>query len=69
MGKYATKLSLTPSEARIVLGTTAKDMSDEAIRLLINQVDVLTDIVAAHSYGSIINSCIANSRNEPHNDS
>lgn len=68
MAKYTTDSVLTLSEARRVLGTTAQDMSDEAIKLLIKQVDILTDIVATHASGSIIKSYIANSNDEAHND-
>lgn len=59
---------VTLSEARRVLGTTAKDMSDDAIRILIKQVDILTDIVAAHTNGSTIKSYIDNLDNEAHTD-
>lgn len=59
---------MTLSEARRVLGTTAKDMSDDAIRLLIKQVDILTDIVVAHTNGSTIKSHIVNLDGEAHNN-
>jgi hypothetical protein len=40
------------TEAKKVLGTTAKGLSDEAIMRLVTQVDVLTDIVVAHVHDS-----------------
>ncbi len=43
---------ITLTEAKKVLGTTAKGLSDEAIKRLVAQVDVLTDIVVAHANGS-----------------
>lgn len=68
MVNYANGSVITLSDVRKVLGTTAKDMSDDAIRLLIKQVDILTDIVVAHTNGSTIKSHIANSDDEAHND-
>ena len=68
MVNYATSPVMTLTDARRALGTDAKDMSDDAIRLLIKQVDILTDIVVAHTNGSIIKSYIANSGDEEHND-
>lgn len=59
---------MTLTEARRALGTDAKDMSDDAIKLLIKQVDILTDIVVAHTNGSTIKSYIANLGDEEHND-
>jgi hypothetical protein len=68
MANYPTSSLITPSEARKVLGITAKDMSDDAIRLLIKQVDILTDIVVAHANGSTIKSYIDNLDDEAHTD-
>ena len=68
MHDSATKPLMTPTEARRVLGTTSKGMSDEAIRRLIGQVDVLTDIVVAHAQDSIFKSCIDVSKKEEHNN-
>lgn len=68
MVKFATSSLITLSEARRVLGTTAKDMSDDAIKLIIKQVDILTDIVVAHANGSTIKSYIDNLDDEAHND-
>lgn len=64
---YLPKTLMTLSEARRVLGTTAKGMTDDAIMLLIKQADILTDIVVAHTNGSIIKSSIDNSDGEAHN--
>lgn len=68
MAKFATISLMTLTEARRVLGTTVIDMSDDDIRLLIKQVDILTDIVAAKATGSTIKSYIDNYDNEAHND-
>ena len=68
MANFTISTLMTVSEAKKVLGTTAKDMSDDAIRLLIKQVDTLTDIVVAHTNGSTIKSYIANLDDEAHND-
>jgi len=68
MANFTTSTLITLSEARRLLGTTAKDMSDDAIRLLIKQVDILTDIVVAHANGSTIKSYIDNLDDEAHND-
>ena len=46
------------SEARKILGTTAKGLSDETIRKIVNQVEVLTDIVIAHISDSNLHSSI-----------
>ena len=49
---------ITVTEAKKVLGTTAKGLSDEAIKRLVAQVDVLTDIVVAHANDSKIQTSI-----------
>jgi hypothetical protein len=49
---------LTLTEAKKVLGTTAKGLSDEAIMRIVAQVDVLTDIVVAHANDSKIQTSI-----------
>jgi hypothetical protein len=66
MVNYTSNPSMTLAEAKKVLGTTSIGMSDDAIMRLIAQVDVLTDIVVAHSYGSIIQSHIDNIDDEEH---
>lgn len=64
----AASSTITLSEVRRVLGITATDMPDDAVKLLIKQVDILTDIVVAHTSGSTIKSYIANLDDEAHND-
>ncbi len=59
---------ITLTEAKKVLGTTAKGLSDETIMRLVAQVDVLTDIVVAHINDSKYQSSIDNSGNAPHTD-
>lgn len=68
MANYVDSSLMTLTEARRVLGITAKDMSDDDIKLLIKQVDVLTDIVVVHTNGSTIKSYIDNLGNEAHTD-
>lgn len=50
--------SVTLAEAKKILGTIAKDMSDDSIRAVIANVEILTDIVVAHAHDSIIKSSI-----------
>lgn len=64
----AKKNQTTLAEAKKVLGTTAKGLSDEAIMRLVTQVDVLTDIVAAHFNDSNIHSCIDISNDKLHTE-
>lgn len=52
------KSTISINEARKILGTTAKGLSDEAIRKIINQVEILTDIVIAHISDSNLHSSI-----------
>ncbi len=59
---------LSVIEAKKILGTSAKGLSDDAIMRLVAQVDVLTDIVIAHASDSIIHSSIDISQNRPHTD-
>ena len=56
----------TLTEAKKVLGTTAKGLSDEAILLLVAKVDILTDIVVSHARDSKIQSAIDNSNDTSH---
>jgi len=65
---YALKSSLAVTEARRVLGTTATDMSDDAIMTIIAQVDALTDIVIAHIHDSKLQSSIDVLADGIHND-
>ncbi len=58
--------SISTEEARKILGTTAKGLSDEAIERLIAQVDVLSDIVVAHVSDSKIKSYIDISNDKSH---
>lgn len=60
--------SITLTEAKKVLGTTAKGLSDGAIMSIVKQVDVLTDIVVAHISGSKIQPSIDISNNTSHTD-
>ena len=60
------KSQITVTEAKKVLGTTAKGLSDDAIQRLITQVDVLTDIVVSHVNDSKIQSSIDISDSELH---
>lgn len=55
-------------EARKILGTTAKGLSDDAIMRLVTQVDVLTDIVVAHVNDSKIQTSIDISQGKLHTD-
>lgn len=57
---------MTLAEAKKLLGTTAVGMDDDAIRRLIYQCDVLTDIVVAHTHDSIIHSSIDIIEDEEH---
>lgn len=59
---------ITVTEAKKVLGTTAKGLSDDAIMRLVTQVDVLTDIVVAHANDSKIQASIDISDDRPHTD-
>jgi len=58
----------TIAEARKILGTTAKGLSDDALKRLIVQIEILTDIVVARARDSIIKSCIDNTVDEAHTD-
>ena len=61
MGKsieFTLQPSITLTEAKKVLGTTAKGLSDDAIMNLVAQADVLTDIIIAHISDSKIQSSI-----------
>jgi hypothetical protein len=60
--------TISVQEARAILGTTSKGLSDDAILRLIAQVEVLTDIVVAHVGGSKIHRSIDISKNRPHTD-
>jgi len=60
------ELALSVQEARNILGTTAKGLSDEAIERLVTQVDALTGIVVAHVSDSKIKSSIDISRSKLH---
>ena len=50
--------TISVNEARKILGTTAKGLSDEALERLVAQVDVLTGIVVTHFDDSEIQSSI-----------
>jgi hypothetical protein len=65
---YAYKPQITVTEARNVLGTAAKGLTDNAISQLVAQVDILTDIVIAHINDSTIQSSIDISTNKSHTD-
>jgi len=60
------ELTLSVQEARNILGTTAKGLSDKAIERLVAQVDVLTDIVVNHVNDSKIKSSIDISNSKLH---
>ena len=64
----ANRAQITLTEAKKVLGTTVKGLSDSAILRLVAQMDVLTDIVVAHIGDSIIKSSIENSCNKSHTE-
>ena len=59
---------MTIAEAKTILGTTAKGLSDDFILRLLTQVDILTDTVVAHVKDSIIKSPVENADDEVHND-
>lgn len=46
--------TVSVKQARRILGTTAKGMSDEAVKRLISQTELLAEIVIAHADGSKI---------------
>jgi hypothetical protein len=50
------KQTLSVKQARRILGTTSKGLSDEAIKRLISKVEILTDIVVNHVDDSKIQS-------------
>jgi hypothetical protein len=52
---------ITIEQARKILGTTAKELSDETIAKIVLQVDTLTDIVVAHVNDSKIHNSLDNS--------
>ena len=62
----APRLSISVTEARKILGTTATGLSDETIEHLVAQVDVLTDIIVAHVSDSKIESSIDISNGKSH---
>lgn len=66
---HALKSPLAVSEARKLLGTTATEMSDDAIMKIVAQVDALTDIVITYIHDSKIQSSIDVLDNGIHNDS
>ena len=51
---HNTSSLITISEAREILGTTAKGLDDDAIKKLITNVDVLTDLIIDLSVDSRI---------------
>lgn len=55
---YGSQRQLTLTEAKKVLGTTTKGLSDDAIRRLVAQVDILTDVVIAQYKDSKVDSSI-----------
>jgi hypothetical protein len=57
---------MTLTEAKKLLGTTAKELSDDALRRLIANVEILTDIVVVHARDSIIKSHIDITSDEVH---
>jgi hypothetical protein len=66
--EIGSRSSVSVKEARKILGTTAKGLSDEAIERLVSQVDVLTGIVVAHFNDSKNQSSIDISGNRLHTD-
>jgi len=60
--------TISIQEARAILGTTAKGLSDEAIKRLVAQVEILTDIVVAHASGSKIHRSIDIPKRRRHTD-
>ena len=58
---------LSVVEAKKILGTTAKGLTDEAILGLIMQVDILTDVVIGYVKISEIQSAIDVSKKTLHN--
>ena len=67
--EYKPSLPITITEARQILGNTAKGLSDRAIKQLIVQIDVLTDVIVMHSDGSKIQSELDKSRASKHTGS
>ena len=65
---YPYQPQLTVREAREILGTTSKGLSDTAIERLIAQVDILTDIVVSRINDSIYHSAIEITTNEVDNN-
>lgn len=63
-----TKMSLSLTEARRTLGTTATGLSDSDIKRIISQVDSLTDMFIAYMHDSKIQSSIDILGSEIHND-
>ncbi len=59
---------ITLTEAKKILGTTAKGLSDDAIKRLVTQVDLLTDVVIAHASDSKIQTDIDILQGKLHND-
>lgn len=57
------KSLLTVKKARKILGTSAKGLSDDAIRKLVYQVDILTDVVIDQYKDSKVDSSIDISTN------
>jgi len=68
LSNYPSKPQLTVREAREILGTTSKGLSDTAIERLIAQVDILTDIVVSRINDSIYQSAIEITTNEVDNN-
>ena len=57
----------TIAEVRSIIGTASKGMSDESIKKLIAQVDILTDVVLVCTSGSKNHSSIDILNHKPHN--
>jgi hypothetical protein len=55
-------------EARRILGTTAKELSDSAIMHIVTQVGILTDVVVAHVNDSKNHTSVAIQKNILHTD-
>jgi hypothetical protein len=62
------KPSIAVERARKELGTLSIGMSDDELRSIIEQVDILTDIVVAHANDSNIQSSIDILNDEVHTD-